>query len=153
MKFDRSSKTIILKSQQIGKTAEARGAIVQAMEPHTRQSGEGEQGEAEDRGGAQEVPGNGGLPQANVNVYCGWYIMEAGLFNGEFIAVADDYASTLRVKQVYPEGVTVYEPAEIEFLWDKHKDNQEYLIKMHGVKKQFKGTILGDYFDKDNQAR
>ena len=147
MKFDRSNKNILLKSQQSGKTTVVCGYGGQAIEPHTRQSGEGEQGEAEDRGGAQEVSSSGGSPQANANGYCGWYIMEAGLFDGEFIAVAGDYASALRVKQVYPKGVTVYEPAEIEFLWEKHRDDQEYLIKMHGVKKQFKGTILRDYSD------
>jgi hypothetical protein len=69
-----------------------------------------------------------------------YVLIESRLLDGEKILLAFEKKSLKKLREQFP-NIVIYFPPEIKELY-KHKDDKEFIKKIHLVKKEFKGWIV-----------
>jgi len=69
-----------------------------------------------------------------------WYVIESRLLDGEQILLVTKKKYLKQARKEHPDKV-IYFPPEIHELY-KHKDQKEFIKKVHLAKKEFKGWIV-----------
>ncbi len=69
-----------------------------------------------------------------------YVLIESNLLDGEKILLAFEKKSLKKLKRQFPD-IVIYFPPEINELY-QHKDDKEFIKKIHLVKKEFNGWIV-----------
>jgi len=69
-----------------------------------------------------------------------YVLIESKLLDGEKILLAFEKKSLKKLREQFP-NIVIYFPPEINELY-QHRDDKEFIKKIHLVKKEFKGWIV-----------